>query len=194
MPPLSYSVSLYATFDEVAVKSDIDIYIVAVDCVLPLPLVQADPHFVLQLQLQHHALTLHDGAVAGLGVHDGLLCVVVHDVQICLLEVPRVDVDVEEVDPRDVADEFPVEHVEVVVEVDEDCVKHKPLVGVQAVEGFAAANGEGGVLDFAGVSWGTCLALGALWARGTSGAWRAFLSRFTRRSSVATVSFVTCTK
>lgn len=161
MPSPSHSFSLCTSFDEVSIERNIDIYIVAVDCVLPLPLVQADPHLVAQLQLQHQALTLHDGAVAGLGVHDGPLRVVLHDVQIRLFEVPRVNVDIEEVDPRDVAEEFPREHVKVVVQVDEDCVKRKHLVGFQAVEGFATADGEGRVLDFAGVSWKTRLALSA---------------------------------
>lgn len=71
---------LYARFDEVSVEGDVDVDIITVDGVLPLPLVQTDPHLVAQLQPQHQALTLHDGAVAGLGVHDGLLRVVVHDV------------------------------------------------------------------------------------------------------------------
>lgn len=80
LPSLSYLFSLYASFDEVSIESDVDIHIITVNCILPLPLVQADPHLVAQLQLQHHALTLHDGAVTGLGVHDGLLRVVLHDV------------------------------------------------------------------------------------------------------------------
>ena len=79
-PSRCHSFPLYARSDEVSVEGDVDVYIIAVDGVLPLPLVQADPHLVAQLQLQHQALTLHDGAVAGLGVHDGLLRVVVHDV------------------------------------------------------------------------------------------------------------------
>lgn len=157
----SNSLSLCATFDEVSIESDVDVDIIAVNCVLPLPLVQADPHLIALLQLQHHALALHDGPVAGLSVHDGPLRVILHDVQIRLLEVPCVDVDIEEVDPRDVAEEFAVEHVEVAVQVDEHCVKQKCLVGLQAVEGFSAANGESRVLDFAGVSWRSCLAFGA---------------------------------
>lgn len=144
--------SLHASFDEVSIESDVDIYIVTVNCVLPFPFVQADPHLVVQLQLQHQTLTLHDGAVAGLGIHYGLLCVVLHDMQVCLLKVPCVNVDIEEVDPRDVAEEFPIEHVEVAIKIDENCVKYQCLVGLQAVEGFATADREGSVMDFAGVS------------------------------------------
>lgn len=81
--------------------------------------------------------------------------------EVRLLEVPRVDVDVEVVDPWDVADERSLEHVEVVVEVNEDRVEHKRLIGVQAVKGFSTADGESRVLDFAGVSWETCLTLRA---------------------------------
>jgi len=83
-------------------------------------------------------------------------------VQVRLFEVPRVDVDVEEVDPRHPAHELPIEHVEVVVEVHEDGVEHERLVGLQAVEGLAAAHAEGRVLDFAGVPRETRPALGAL--------------------------------
>lgn len=128
LPSLSHLFPLCACFDEVSTESDIDVYIIAVNCVLPLPLIQADPHFVAQRQLQHHALTLHDGAVAGLGVNDGLFFVALHDVQVRLLEVPRVNVDIEEVDPWDAAHEFPLEHVEVVVQVDEHRVKPQSLV------------------------------------------------------------------
>lgn len=87
-----------------------------------------------------------------MGVHYGLLCVVLHNVQVRLLEVPRVNVDIKVVDPWDVAEEFPVEHVKVAIKIDENCVKNQRLVGLQAVKGFATANGEGSVLDFAGVS------------------------------------------
>lgn len=134
------SLVLRTSFNEVPVKSDVDVDVVTVDGVLSLPLVQADPHLVVQLQLQHQALALHDGAVRRLSVHDGPLLLVLHDVQVRLLEVPCVDVEVEEVDPRDGADEFTVEHVEVALQVDEDSVKNQRLVGVQAVEGFATAD------------------------------------------------------
>lgn len=43
--------------------------------------------------------------------------------QIGLLEVPRVDVDVEEVNTRHIAVELAFEHVEVIVKVDEDGVE-----------------------------------------------------------------------
>ncbi|KAG7239445.1 hypothetical protein INR49_028916 [Caranx melampygus] len=41
---------------------------------------ESDPDLIVHLQLQHQALTLHDGAVTRLGVYDGLLFVVLHDV------------------------------------------------------------------------------------------------------------------
>lgn len=187
----SYSFFLLAGFDEVSVESYIDIYIVTVNSILSLPLVQADPHLIIQLQLQHQALALHDGAVAGLGIHNRPLCVILHYVEVCLLEVPRVNVDVEEVDPWDVADKYPLEHVEVAVEVHEDCVKYKRLIGIHAVKGFSTADGESGVLDFTGVSWETSLTLRAFGSRGPPRAWRSFESSFAWRSSVTTVSFVT---
>lgn len=127
-------------FDEVSVERNVDVNVVAVDGVLPLPLVEADPHLVLQLQRQHQALALHDGAVAGLRVNDGPLRLVLHDVNVRLLEVPRVDVDVEEVDPRDPAEELAPEHVEVLVQVHEHRVEDQRLVGVAAVEGFTAGH------------------------------------------------------
>lgn len=111
--------------------------------------------------------------------------------QVRLLEVPRVNVDIEEVDPWDVAHEYPLEHVEVVVEVNEDCVEYKRLVGIQAVKGLSTADGESGVLGFAGVSWETSLTLRAFGSRGAPRAWRSFESSFAWCPSVTTVSFVT---
>lgn len=186
--------SFHRGFDEVSVEGDVDIEVVAVDGVLPLPLVEADPHLVVQLQLQHQALALHNGAVAGLGVHDGPLRVVLHDVEVRLLEVPRVDVEVEEVDPRNPAQELALEHVEVVVQVDEDGVEDERLVDVVAVEGLTASHREGRVMDFAGVSWKTSLTLTAFGPLGALGAWRAFLSSFTWSPSLSTVSLVTWKK
>lgn len=185
---------LSAGFDEVAIEGDVDVDVVAVDGVLPLPLVQPDPHLIALLQLQHDALTLHDGAVAGLGVHDGLLLIVLHDVHIRLFEVPRVDVEVEEVDPRHAAGELPLEHVELLLQVDKHRVEHQRLVGLQAVEGFATAHGEGRVLRFAQASRGTRLTFAAFGARGSRGARGAIETGFARGSSVAAVAFVTCTR
>lgn len=159
---LARFLSFLRGFDEVPVERNVDVDVVAVDGVLPLPLVEADPHPVLQLQRQHQALALHDGAVAGLRVYDGPLRLVLHDVNVCLLEVPRVDVDVEEVDPRDPTEELAHEHVKVIVQVHKDRVKDQRLVGVAAVEGFTAGHREGSVLDFAGVSWRTRQTLAAL--------------------------------
>lgn len=147
---------------------------------------------VVQLQLQQQALALHDGALTGLGVHDGLLAVVAHDVQVGLFEVPGVDVDVEEVDPGHVAEELPLEHVKVTFGVDEDRVKHQRLVRVQAVEGFATAHGESGVLEITGFSRRTRLTFGTFCTREAPGARRTLVSRFSWCSSVSTFSFVTC--
>lgn len=177
--------------EEVSVKCDVDVHVVAVDGVFPLPLVQSNPHLVAKLQVEHHTLALHDGAVGRLGVQDGLLRVILHDVQIRLLKVPRVDVDVEEVDARDVAGKLSLKHVKVLIRVDEHRVEHEGLVGLQAVERFAATDGEGGVMGFARVTGEPCLALAASGTWSTPGAWGAFGSSFTWGSSVATVPFVT---
>lgn len=104
------------------------------------------------------------------------------------------DVDVEQVDAWDVAGELALEHVEVLVRVDEHRVEHEGLVGLQAVEGLSAADGEGGVVGFAGVAGKSCLALAASGTWSTSGALGAFGSSFTRSSSVATIPFVALTQ
>ncbi len=104
------------------------------------------------------------------------------------------NVHIKEVNPGDVADEFTLEHVKVTIQVDKDGVKQKRLVRLQAVDGFATADGEGRVLDFTGVSWKTRMALTAFRARGTFGARGAFESTFTWCSSITTVSFVACTQ
>lgn len=137
---LTVGSSLMIGSKQVSIKCDIHIYIVTVNGVLPLSLVQSDPHLVLQPQLQHDALTLHDRPVTGLGVDDRLLTVIQHNVQVCLLEVPRVNVDIEEVDAWDDTHELSLKHVKMFIHVDEDSVKNQRLVCLEAVEGFAAAH------------------------------------------------------
>lgn len=164
-PPVSIP-SIHGGLDEVSVEGDVDVYIITVDGVLALPFVQTHPHLVVELQIQHQTLALHDGPVAGLRVHDGPLPLILHDVQVRLLEVPRVDVDIEKVDPGDEAVELSLEHVEVLMQIDEDRVEDQGLVVFQAVEGLASAHGEGRVLGLAGVPSGSHLALGTNWAHG----------------------------
>lgn len=138
--PLPFPVSLSFWFDEVSVKGDVDVHIVAIDGVLTLTFVETDPDLVALLQRQHDALALHDGALAGLSVDDGLLAVVLHDVQVRLLEVPCVDVHIEEVDSWDLAAVLPGKHVEVFGEVHEDGVEDQGLVVVNAVKGLSSAH------------------------------------------------------
>lgn len=125
---------------QVPVEGDVDVDVVAVNGILALALEQAHPDFVVKLKRKHDALALHDGAIAGLRIQDHLLTLVLHQVQVGLLEVPRVDVDVEEVNTRDIAVELAFKHVEVFVKVDEDGVKEQRLVIVVAVEGLPAAH------------------------------------------------------
>lgn len=168
------SLSLDARCHQVTVEGDVNIHVIAVNGIFPLAFVKANPDLVVQSQVHHDALALHDGALAGLRVQDHLLFVVVHQVEVGLLEVPGVNVDVEEVDPRHVAVEFALEHVEVLVDVDEHRVEHQGLVVVHAVEGLAASHREGRVGNFAGVSWGPHLAFAAFGPRGSSGTCRSF--------------------
>lgn len=158
---------------QVPVEGDVNVHVITVNGVLPLPFIQPDPHFIIQSQVQHDALTLHDGPLAGLRVQDHLLLVVVHQVEVGLLEVPGVDVDVEEVNPRNVAVELAFEHVEVLEQVDEHCVKNQRLVVVLAVQGLATPHRKGRVRDLAGVSRGTCLAFAAFRSGGSLVARRA---------------------
>lgn len=183
--------SLDARSDQVPVEGDVNIHVVTVNGVLPLPFVEPDPDLIIQSQIQHHTLTLHDGPLARLSVQDHLLLVVVHQVEVCLLKVPGVDVDVEEVDPGHVAVELAFEHVEVLVEVDEHCVEHQRLVVVQAVQGLASSHREGRVRDLAGVSRCACLAFAAFRAHGSSVSRRALQTWFSRCTFVSFVSFIT---
>lgn len=177
--------------DQVSVEGDVDIHVVAVNGVLPFPLIESNPHLVVQSQVQHHALALHDGALAGLRVQDDLLLVVVHQVEVGLLEVPGVDVDVEEVDPRHVAVELALEHVEVLVDVDEDRVENQRLIIVQAVQGLPTPDREEGGRDLAGVSRGSCLALAAFGTDQSSVSMGALQPWFPWCTSVTFFSFVT---
>lgn len=186
-----YRLSHHLRFDEVSVKGDVNVHVVAVYGVLALPFVKAHPDLVALLQRQHHALTLHDGAVARLRVNDGLLALVLHDVQVRLLKVPRVDVHVEKVDARYVATVLAGEHVEVFGAVHEDGVENQSLVVVHAVEGLPAAHGESRMLGFASVTRSSGLSLGSFgtfnppWSRGT------LRPEFSRSSPFSTVTLVT---
>lgn len=125
---------------KVAIEGDVDVNVIAVNGVLPLPLEEAHPDFIVKLKGKHDALALHYGAVTGLRVQDHLLAFVLHQVQIGLLEVPCVDVDVEEVDTWHIAVELAFKHVEVFVNVDKDGVKEQRLVIVVTVESLPAAH------------------------------------------------------
>lgn len=116
-----------------------------------------------------------------------------HQVEVRLLKVPGVDVDVEEVGPRHVAVELALEHVEVLVQVDEHRVEHQRLVVVHAVQGLAAPHREGRVGDLAGVSGGTRLAFAAFMANVASGAGGSLYAGFARCALITFVSFITWT-
>lgn len=166
MPPFC-PLSLDARCHQVSIEGDVNIHIIAVDGVLPLPLVESDPDLVIKSQIHHDALTLHDGSLAGLSVQDHLLLVVVHQVEVGLLKVPGMDVDIEEVDPWHVAVKLSLEHVEVLLDVDEHRVEHQRLVVVHAVQGLTTSHREGRVRDLAGVSWGSGLSFAAFRAHGS---------------------------
>lgn len=141
-----------------AIEGDIDVGLLRVDGILPLPLEHPDPDLIPFQEIKHKTLTLHDAPLTGLGIEDGHFLVVLHDVEVGLLVVPGVDIEVEEVDSRHVTEELPGEHVEVLVEVDKLRVKGDMLVIVRAVEGFAPAHGKGHVMLLAGVAWWASLA------------------------------------
>lgn len=186
-----FLVSLSLWCDEVSVKGDVNIHIVAVNGILTLAFVETDPDLVALLQRQHDALALHDGAVAGLSVNDGLLAVVLHDVQVRLLEVPRMDVHIEEVDSRNEAEVLPSKHVEVFGGVDEDGVKDQGLVVVNAVKGFPSADRESRMLGLAGVTWSAGLSLISFKAFRPSWSWGTLNPRLPGSSSFSTVTLVT---
>lgn len=175
-------------FDKVTIKRDVGVIIVAEHRVFSLALKEANPHLVVSLQLQHEALALHDGAIAGLSVQDGHLLLVLHHVQVRLLLVPGVSVQTEEVDARDVAEELAGEHVEMAVQVDEFCVEDQGLIVIVAVQGFLAAHGEGSVVGFAWFAGGTDAALRAFNAIGPPRAGLPCPARFPIRSPQSRVS------
>lgn len=125
---------------QVAVEGNVDVNVVAVNGILAFTLEQTHPDFIIKLKRKHDALALHDGAVTRLRIQDHLLALVLHQVQVGLLEIPSVDVDVEEVNTRHIAVEFAFKHVEVFVWVDEDGVKEQSLVIVVTVKGLPAAH------------------------------------------------------
>lgn len=139
-PLTALSLSAHVGFDEVSVEGDVDVHIIAVYGILALALVQTHPHHVVELQGQQDALALHDGALSRLSVHQCTHLLVLHDVHVCLLEVPCVHVDVKEVNTWNAAAELAREHVEMSRHVDEDGVKQKHLIGVSAVERFASTH------------------------------------------------------
>lgn len=183
---------LYGRNHQVAIEGDVDVNVIAVNGILTLALEEAHPDFIVKLKRKHDTLALHDGAVTGLCIQDHLLLFILHQVQIGLLEVPRVDVDVEEVNTRYITVELAFKHVEVFVTVDEDGVKKQCLVIVVAVEGLPAAHRERRVLCLAGVSWSPSLPFAAFKANGASGTWRTFCSCLTRSTSLTSIAFISC--
>lgn len=149
-------------FDEVTIKRDVGVIIVAEHSILSLALKEPNPHLVVSLQLQHEALALHDGAIAGLCVQDGHLLLVLHHMQVCLLLVPGMSIQAKEVDARHVAKELACEHVEMAVQVDEFRVEDQGLIVIVAVQSFLSAHGEGSVVGLAWFTGGTYAALRAL--------------------------------
>lgn len=133
-PFCSFQLSLHLWFDEVSIKCDVNIHIVTVDGIFPLMFEKPDPDLVTLLQRQHDTLALHNGAVTGLSVNDGLRVVILHDVQVRLLKVPRVDIHIEEVDSCYVATEFSGKHIKVFGSVHKDGIKDQGLVVVDAVK------------------------------------------------------------
>lgn len=154
-----------------AIEDNIDVRLLAVDCVLPLPLEHSYPDLISFQEVQHEALALHDAPLTGLTVEDRHFVFILHDVQVGLLVVPGVDIQVEEVDPGNVAEEAASKHVEMLVEVDELRVESDPLIVIQTVEGFAASDRKGSVMLFAGVAGGPHLTLLSFLAMGSLQAW-----------------------
>lgn len=174
--------------DQVATEGDVGVKLIAEDGVLALALEEAHPHLVLVLKLQHQALALHDAAVAHLGVQDHHLLPVLHDVQVCLLLVPGVHIEAEEVDAGHIAVEFSREHVEVAIEVHELRVENHRLVVVVAVQGLLPAHRKGSVVVLApvpGGPHGPFLPFGSRVAPGAHGACFAIFALHAPISSVA---------
>lgn len=155
-------------FDKVTIKRHVGVKIIAEHCVFSLALKESNPHLVVSLQLQHEALALHDGSIAGLSVQDGHLLLVLHHVQVRLFLVPGVSVQTKEIDAWNVAEEFACEHVEMAVQVDDFCVEDQGLIVIVAVQGFLTAHGEGSVVGLAWFTGGTNTALCALHPNGPS--------------------------
>lgn len=125
---------------QVAIEGNIDVNIIAVNGILAFTLEEAHPDFIVKLKRKHDTLALHDRAVTGLCIQDHLLTFVLHQVQVGLLEVPCVDVNVEEVNTWHIAVELAFKHVEVFARVDENGVKEQRLIIIVAVEGLPAAH------------------------------------------------------
>lgn len=89
-----------------AIEDDVNVRLLTIDGVFSLPLEHPHPDLVSFLQVQHQALALHDAPVTGLGIEDDHLLLILHQVQVGLLEVPSVDVETEVVDSWHVAEEL----------------------------------------------------------------------------------------
>lgn len=136
--PLIFSLDTWC--HQVSIKRDVNIHIVTINCIFSLPFVKPNPDLVVQSQIQHDTLALHDRPFTRLSVQDHLFLVIVHQMKIGLLKVPCVDVNVKEVDPWDITVEFSLEHVEVLVDIDKHSVEHQGLVVVHTVQGLATSH------------------------------------------------------
>ena len=151
-----------------AAEGNVGVYVVTVDCILTLALEEPCPDTVTRGQGQHHALALHDAAVAGLRVQDDGRLVIVHHVHVGLLEVPAVHVKAEEVEATQRGDEVAGSQVEVPVRVHENRVKEQRLETLAAVQGCLAAHREGREAHLAWTSRAARLPLGTLDALGAT--------------------------
>lgn len=184
--------SVILGLDEVAAEGDVGVHIVTVHGILTLSLEEPHPDAVTGLQGQHHTLTLHDAAVAGLRVQDDGRRLIVYHVHVGLLEVPAVHVEAEEVEATQGRHEVAGGHVEVAIGVHEDRVEEQRLEALTAVQGGLAAHREGRGACAARAAWAARLpfgALGALRAPVPSGT---LFAQLPWRAQWASVPFITC--
>ncbi|ELK11283.1 hypothetical protein PAL_GLEAN10003449 [Pteropus alecto] len=178
--------------DEVAAEGDVGVNVIAVYRILTLALEEPRPHAVPRLQRQHHALALHDAAVAGLCVQDDGRLLVVHNVHVGLLEVPAVHVEAEEVEPAQGGDKVAGGQVEVPIRVDEDRIEEQRLEAFAAVQGRLAAHRKGREAHLARAARAARLPLGAFGALRTALTPGTLPAQLPRRAQQAPVPFVTC--
>ena len=183
---------LSVRLNQVAAEGDVEVTTLTVDGVVAVPLEHAHPDSVTRGQRQQQALCLHHAALAGLRIQHGCSPPVAHDVQVCLLVIPGVHVEAQEVDAGHGTEEAAGGQVEGTIQVHQLRVEGHSLEDIGAVQPLSPAHREGHIGTLAQGARRPHLPLLALVATEAPGAGQALLPATAGATSDPRFTLLTC--